>query len=52
MSLAREFSEIEYFTIDDITEITGETPEQVKQRMNTMRIDTLHIASTLPGLFS
>lgn len=52
MSLARQFNETEYFTIDDITEITGETPEAVIKRIEAMGIDVMHITSTLPGLFS
>ena len=52
LSLAREYGETEYFTIDDITEITGETAQQAAERIEAMGIDTLHITSTLPGLFS
>ena len=52
MSLAREYSETEYFTLDDVSEVTGETTEEVHNRINAMGIDTMQITSLIPGLFS
>ena len=37
MSLASAFGEHEYFTLDDVMEITGETREQLLQRIEQYR---------------
>jgi hypothetical protein len=52
MSLAREYGETEYFTLDDVSEVTGETTAEVQNRINAMGIDTMQITSLIPGLFS
>lgn len=52
LSLAREYGETEYFTVDDVSEVTGETTSEVQERMKAAGIDTLHISSALPDLFS
>lgn len=52
MSLAREYGETEYFTIEDVSEITGETTSEVQNRMKAMGIEPMQITSLIPDLFS
>lgn len=52
LTLAREYGEREYFTLDDVSEVTGETRAEVQNRINAMGIETMQISSSLPGLFS
>lgn len=52
MMLGEYYNETEYFTIDDIAECTGETPEEIERQMKELNIDPLYITSTIPGLFS
>lgn len=38
MTLSKNYGENEYFTIDDVCEITGETPDEVVTRMKKIHI--------------
>ena len=52
MALAQEYHERDYFTIEDVMEITGETEEEVRQRMKELNVETVEIRSLIPGLFN
>lgn len=52
MALANELHERDFFTIEDVMEITGETEEEVRQRMKELDIETVQIRSLIPGLFN
>ena len=52
MTLANEYGEKEYFTLNDIAEITGETIPELQSRIDAMGIDTMQISSIIPGLFT
>lgn len=56
--LANTYGEHELFTVEDVAAITGETPEEVTQRIEDSKEELLQsgaimeVSSPLPGLFN
>lgn len=57
LGLSKRFNEHEYFTSEDVAVITGETVEEVNQRIEDNKEELLNngsiveVSSPLPGLF-
>lgn len=45
--LGKSFNVTEYFTVEDVAEITGETPSEIKDRMKAMGINPTKVTSSL-----
>lgn len=58
MGLGRTYNVQEYFTVEDVAAITGETTEQVEKCIEDNKEELLNnggiieVSSTLPGLFN
>ncbi len=58
LALANKFNEHEYFTSEDVAAVTGESVEQVNQRIEENREELMkngsivEVSSPLPGLFN
>lgn len=52
MALANELHERDFFTVEDVMEITGETKEEVQKRMKDLNVETVTVSSSIPGLFN
>lgn len=57
LAMSQRFNEHEYFTSEDVAVITGETVEQVNQRIEENKEELMNngsiveVSSPLPGLF-
>ena len=52
LALSHEYHEREYFTIEDAMEITGESKEEIMQRIEELGVETFTLSSSIPGLFN
>lgn len=52
LALSHEYHEHEYFTVDDVMEVTGESREEIEKRIKELGVETFTLSSTIPGLFS
>lgn len=52
LALSHEYRKPEYFTIEDVMEVTGESREVVEQKIKELGVETVTISSLIPGLFN
>ncbi len=58
LALSAEFNEHEYFTLEDVAAVTGESVEEVKERIKENEEELMkngsiiEVSSPLPGLFN